>query len=258
MEVPFVNSESGKWTKNCTRFVTGCPKNVANFCKVTAAVAVNGLLSGGTASAPSRAAVKLGAASGQMTKQLTPTKDPFVPPPGPGKTPETVKLWASPRTAWPQRKAANRTLNACFKNPPKRRVRARGLQETMRFRHSCRPGPLTGRFSKHALRACFKNPPKRRVRARGLQETMRFRHSCRPGPLTGRFSKHALRACFKNPPRRRVRARGLHETMRFRHSCRPGPLTGRFSKHALSQAASVGRSRGPTFTPAEGFALLGR
>src|SRR6266581_2778666 len=152
MEVPFVNSESGKWTKNCTRFVTGCPKNVANFCKVTAAVAVNGLLSGGTASAPSRAAVKLGAASGQMTKQLTPTKDPFVPPPGPGKTPETVKLWASPRTAWPQRKAANRTLNACFKNPPKRRVRARGLQETMRFRHPCRPGPLTGRFSKHALR----------------------------------------------------------------------------------------------------------
>src|SRR5438445_804337 len=49
------------------------------------------------------------------------------------------------------------SLRACFKNPPKRRVRARGLQETMRFRLPCRPGPLTGRFSKHALRiaACF-------------------------------------------------------------------------------------------------------
>ncbi len=43
-------------------------------------------------------------------------------------------------------------VRACFRNPPKRRVRARGLQETMRFRHPCRPGPLTGRFSKHALR----------------------------------------------------------------------------------------------------------
>src|SRR5258708_38015719 len=43
-------------------------------------------------------------------------------------------------------------LRACSKNPAKRRVRARGLQETMRFRHPCRPGPLTGRFSKHALR----------------------------------------------------------------------------------------------------------
>src|SRR5712692_3050485 len=44
------------------------------------------------------------------------------------------------------------SLGAYFKNPPKRRVGARGLQETMRFRHPCRPGPLTGRFSKHALR----------------------------------------------------------------------------------------------------------
>src|SRR5258708_18141086 len=43
-------------------------------------------------------------------------------------------------------------LRACSKNPAKRRVRARGVQETMRFRHLCRPGPLTGRFSKHALR----------------------------------------------------------------------------------------------------------
>src|SRR5438309_535995 len=50
-----------------------------------------------------------------------------------------------------------KSFRACFKNPPKRRVRARGLQETMRFRLPCRPGPLTGRFSKHALRiaACF-------------------------------------------------------------------------------------------------------
>src|SRR5216683_8205459 len=28
-----------------------------------------------------------------------------------------------------------KSLRACFKNPPKRRVRARGLQERMRFRH---------------------------------------------------------------------------------------------------------------------------
>src|SRR5216683_2514543 len=110
MVVSAVKSESGKWTKTCKRLVTGCPKNVANSRNVTAAVAVNGLLSGVTASAPSRAAVKLGGASGQTTKQLAPTIDPFVPP-GPGKTPETVKLWASPRTVWPQRKAANTTLS---------------------------------------------------------------------------------------------------------------------------------------------------
>src|SRR2546426_8802508 len=44
-------------------------------------------------------------------------------------------------------------LRACFKNRRKRRVRARGLQETRRFRPHCRPGPLTGRFLKHALSA---------------------------------------------------------------------------------------------------------
>ena len=54
-------------------------------------------------------------------------------------------------TNWPWVFVRN-CLRACFKNPPKRRVRARGLQERMRFRHPCRPGPLTGRFSKHALR----------------------------------------------------------------------------------------------------------
>src|SRR5438552_9877618 len=43
-------------------------------------------------------------------------------------------------------------LRASFKNPPKRRVRARGLQETMRCWHPRRPGPPTGRFSNHALR----------------------------------------------------------------------------------------------------------
>src|SRR5260370_4602806 len=42
-------------------------------------------------------------------------------------------------------------LRASFKNPRKRRVRARGLQETPRFWPHCRPGPLTGRFLKQAL-----------------------------------------------------------------------------------------------------------
>src|SRR5258708_38477241 len=46
----------------------------------------------------------------------------------------------------------SRRLRACFKNPRKRRVRARGLQETRRFWPHCRPGPLTGRFLTHALR----------------------------------------------------------------------------------------------------------
>src|SRR5712692_11122667 len=44
-------------------------------------------------------------------------------------------------------------LRACSINRRKRRVRARGLQETRRFRPHCRPGPLTGRFLKHALNA---------------------------------------------------------------------------------------------------------
>ena len=42
---------------------------------------------------------------------------------------------------------------ACFRNATKRRVRARGLQETAGFPVLCRPGPLTGQFLKHALRA---------------------------------------------------------------------------------------------------------
>src|SRR5713101_4190396 len=68
----------------------------------------------------------------------------------------------------PRGEGRSELVRACFRNPPKRRVRARGLQETMRFRRPCRPGPLTGRFSKHGLRACLERPPKRRVRARGL------------------------------------------------------------------------------------------
>ena len=35
-----------------------------------------------------------------------------------------------------------------------RRVRARGLRETAKITKPCRPGPLTGRFFKHALRLC--------------------------------------------------------------------------------------------------------
>src|SRR5438309_9067393 len=46
----------------------------------------------------------------------------------------------------------SRRLRAGFKNPRKRRVRARGLQETRRFWPHCRSGPLTGRILKHALR----------------------------------------------------------------------------------------------------------
>ena len=65
-------------------------------------------------------------------------------------------------------------LRACFNNPPKRRVRARGLQETMRFRHPCRPGPLTGRFSKHALRKYAKRVTDRdRLTARSESSSRR-------------------------------------------------------------------------------------
>ncbi len=65
-------------------------------------------------------------------------------------------------------------VRACFKNPPKRRVRARGLQETMRFRHPCRPGPPTGRFSKHALRKYAKRVKDRdRLTARSESSSRR-------------------------------------------------------------------------------------
>jgi len=42
-------------------------------------------------------------------------------------------------------------LKACLKNPTKRRVGARGLQEMAENLGFCRPSPLTGRISKHAL-----------------------------------------------------------------------------------------------------------
>ncbi len=41
----------------------------------------------------------------------------------------------------------------CLERPPKRRVRARGLQEMAKITKPCRPGPLTGRLSKQALHA---------------------------------------------------------------------------------------------------------
>src|SRR5437899_8434867 len=44
-----------------------------------------------------------------------------------------------------------------FRSPRKRRVRARGLQETRRFWPNCRPGPLAWRFLKQALRGVL--PP---------------------------------------------------------------------------------------------------
>src|SRR5947209_3212654 len=40
---------------------------------------------------------------------------------------------------------------AFFKRPPKRRVRARGLQEMPRNPQFCRPGLLTGQLSKHPV-----------------------------------------------------------------------------------------------------------
>ncbi len=49
-------------------------------------------------------------------------------------------------------------LRACFKSPRTRRVRARGLHETAGNRLLCRPGPLIGRFLKHALRAICPRP----------------------------------------------------------------------------------------------------
>jgi hypothetical protein len=42
-------------------------------------------------------------------------------------------------------------FGACLKIRPKRRVRARGLQEMARISTPCRPGPLTGRFFIHSL-----------------------------------------------------------------------------------------------------------
>jgi hypothetical protein len=51
----------------------------------------------------------------------------------------------------PRRACRVEALRACLKNQPKRRVRARGLQETAKISTPCRPGPLTGRFFKHAL-----------------------------------------------------------------------------------------------------------
>ncbi len=43
-------------------------------------------------------------------------------------------------------------VRACFRIVGGRRVRARGLRELAKIPRPCRPGPLTGRFLKHALR----------------------------------------------------------------------------------------------------------
>jgi len=45
-----------------------------------------------------------------------------------------------------------RRLRDCLKTPPRRRVRARGLQIPAKIHLPCRPGALTGRVFKQALR----------------------------------------------------------------------------------------------------------
>jgi hypothetical protein len=57
--------------------------------------------------------------------------------------------WMRGNAQWMYGKAKG--LRACFRNPRKRRVRARGLQKTRRFWPHCRPDPITGRFLKQAL-----------------------------------------------------------------------------------------------------------
>jgi hypothetical protein len=54
---------------------------------------------------------------------------------------------------WAARMAsvAQTVLRACFRIVGGRRVRARGLREMAKITKPCRPGPLTGRFLKHAL-----------------------------------------------------------------------------------------------------------
>src|SRR5713226_9152659 len=47
---------------------------------------------------------------------------------------------------------SNYGVRAGFKIVGGRRVRARGLLEMAKIPRPCRPGPLTGRFLKHALR----------------------------------------------------------------------------------------------------------
>ena len=65
--------------------------------------------------------------------------------------------------------AAIFVFRACFENEPDRRVGARGLQETTAIPVFCRPGPLTGPFSKHALihvAALYERRPRMEVSAR--------------------------------------------------------------------------------------------
>ena len=50
-----------------------------------------------------------------------------------------------------QRRSQEARLRACVESPPKRRVRARGLQNSTQTPLACRPGPLTGRLFKHSL-----------------------------------------------------------------------------------------------------------
>src|SRR6266849_3644228 len=78
------------------------------------------------------------------------------------------------------------SLRACFKNPRKRRVRARGLQETRRFWPHCRPGPLTGRFLEQALIRTFRSaaPARREFRDR-FPVLLRSRRNVVPAIVAG-------------------------------------------------------------------------
>ena len=48
--------------------------------------------------------------------------------------------------------------SSTLQTPAPRRVRARGLQETVEIAISCRPGALTGRVFQQALKSCLRRP----------------------------------------------------------------------------------------------------
>src|SRR5436305_1061791 len=73
----FVNVASEKWTRTCSRFVRYMPRKETESERSTAAVAMNGLLLGGSALAPFSRLVKSGGGDGG----------------GPGKTPDGPLLW---------------------------------------------------------------------------------------------------------------------------------------------------------------------
>src|SRR2546427_4621931 len=106
-----------------------------------------------------------------------------------------------------------------------RRVRARGLREMAKITKPCRPGPLTGRFSRHALRLVFDCLILPETWGKMPTEPAGWKPALHPVPTPAPFP--FLRSCvsalrFRLPPwPAKIEQKRLALSRRFRQRWRP-------------------------------------